>query len=335
MPANVEYTDIRLMRGSHAKVASWIPNPGEPIYDLDNYILSIGDGTTISGIPINAMTSQIMSGIVDLNYMTTIGRYFISTGLSSQPSSVPGESQAILEVLSSAVGGTSIFQILYVINGKNANIIYSRSSETQGASWGSWTAVTGSSFTTSGTGAAAGDTNLNNYTLSSQVYVTNMTNGPDQTAGANGILITYRPDESSPYVYQILYVTTGAQAGHVYYRYSTTKNASFDAPGYNWVFLDIRTISVYPTANYIPRANSAGKLDTGWLYTSDEIGFANSSYVATARAVYNLNVAKANAYHTHPYTQISGLGNAATRDITFSGGGPWGGKDGDIWFQYI
>ncbi|KGF25700.1 hypothetical protein [Oligella urethralis] len=38
--------------------------------------------------------------------------------------------------------------------------------------------------------------------------------------------------------------------------------------------------------------------------------------------------------HTHPVSQVTGLGTAATKNITASTAAPSGGRDGDIWLRY-
>jgi hypothetical protein len=43
---------------------------------------------------------------------------------------------------------------------------------------------------------------------------------------------------------------------------------------------------------------------------------------------------KAPASHTHPTSQVTGLGTAATKNITISTATPADGVDGDIWIQY-
>lgn len=349
MPASVEYTDIRLMRGTHTKVASWKPNPGEPVYDLDNYILSVGDGATIGGVPINAMTSKIIKNTYDLNYSNIIGRFFISEGMINQPTTIKSNDVAILEVLSSEVGGFNLFQKLHIISGKMSGYLYTRTSTTQGQTWSEWQQAFGSSLNKSGTGTTPGDTNLNNYILTSQVFVQNMTNGPSGSTGDDGILITYRPNEKSNYIYQILYIVSGSLQGKIYYRFSVNKNRNFNSPGYSWVLLDLRSISTTPTPNYIPRANSSGKLNHGWLNVSSSISTNSDDTLATSKAIYSLNQAKANKTHKHTLADLSSTSNAniynksklwdngAITHIFMSTTSPSqsDGKDGDVWFQYV
>lgn len=350
MPASVEYTDIRLMRGSHSKVSSWKPNPGEPVFDLDNYILSVGDGATIGGVPINAMTSKIVKNIYDLNYSTTIGRFFISEGMVNQPLEVNAADIAVLEVLSSDVGGFNLFQQLYILTGDMSGHIFTRISETQGQTWSDWNQISGINLNNNtGTGTSPGDTNLNNYVLTSQIYIENMVNGPDGSIGANGILITYRPNELSNYIYQILYIVSGTLQGKIYYRFSVNKNLNFESPGYSWVLLDLRSISTTPTPNFIPRANVNGKINIGWLETTSELNTDSENILVTAKAVYNLNDNKSDKNHTHTLESIESApdanvynnskvwDNGAITHIYMSTTSPSqsDGKDGDIWFQYV
>lgn len=46
------------------------------------------------------------------------------------------------------------------------------------------------------------------------------------------------------------------------------------------------------------------------------------------------DVGAAAASHTHPNTEITGLGNLATKNVTISTSDPSGGADGDIWLKY-
>lgn len=348
MPASLDYTDIRFMRGTHEKVVTWKVNPGEPIFDLDNNILAVGDGSTLGGIPINAMTSSTIGGITDVNNITTLGRYFLE-GIKNGPDVVDEDSQSILEVVSSGIGGAYIYQKLFVIGGTKGGHIYARSSITQGQTWGKWIIVSEFTLSSTNTGTTEGDSNLNNYIYTSQVYVQNISNGPSGSAGDDGILITYSPYNGANQIYQILYMVSGSLSGKVYYRYSNTKNKTFTTPGYNWTLLDYRSISITPTANFIPRANSSGKLDTGWLNTSSSTTSSSTTTLATSAAVKAVADAKANESHTHTLKDISKASNAnvyssstswdngAITHVFQSTGQPSSstGKNGDIWFQYI
>ena len=348
MPANLDYTDIRFMRGTYEKVSTWKANPGEPIVDLDNYILAIGDGTTLGGIPINAMTSTTISGTADLDNITTLGRYFLE-GISNGPNNIDPATKAVLEVVSSAIGGSFIYQKLFIISGAKGGHIYARSSITQGKTWGKWISVSEFTLNRSNTGTSDGDNNLNNYIFMSQVYVQNISNGPDGSAGEDGILITYSPYDGANQIHQILYMVSGSIAGNIYYRFSTTKNKTFTAPGYPWTILDFKSFSVTPTPNYIPRANASGKIDTGWLNTSNSTTSSSTTTLATSAAVKAVADGKANKSHTHTLADISKTSNAniysnstswdngAITHIFQSTGQPpsSSGKNGDVWFQYI
>lgn len=349
MPASLNYTDIRIMRGTHEKTSAWKPNPGEPLFDLDNGILTIGDGSTVGGVPINNMTSIAVSSRYNLNSSTTIGRYFIENGILNGPEFIEEDSICILEVRSSDVNGSFIFQTLYVISGSHSGHIYSRTSETQGKEWNKWISVSEFSFTNNGTGTFENDTNVNNYINTSQVYIENIVNGPEYSENSNGILITYRPNKDSEEIYQILYITTGSLAGKVYYRFSNTKNKSFNTPGYNWILLDYQSISTKSTPNFIPRAKSDGKIDIGWLNVSDSININDSNTLATSAAVYKISGDKAPAIHTHTlddiakatganvYSTSNKWDNGAITHIFMSTSRPSAvdGKNGDIWFQYV
>lgn len=352
MPASTENTEIRVMRGTRAKVVTQTPLPGEPLFDLDNLILSIGDGATLGGKPINAMTSKIEDSIVDLNQLTLVGRYFLNAGMLNQPTGIESSAKCILETRSSDVGGANVFQSLYVISGKCSGHIYSRTTTSQGASWNPWISVSQTGFSSTGTGTEPGDTNINNYTSTSQVYIEGIANGPEGTDGSNGILITYTPDPTSDYIYQVLYVVSGnvSYQGKVYYRYSASGKTGFNVyPGYNWTLLDLHSFKTTPTADCIPRAYNDGKIDTGWIKTTDNPALNDSDYLVTSKALNEMASGKANYTHSHnldtishvpgiySYTTSNSLDNGAITHIFISSGGPSAsyGKNGDIWFQYI
>ena len=312
MPADEkENTDIRLMRGSYLKTSQWIPNSGEPMFDTVNGILSIGDGVTPGGITLNTMTVRIDEGIdpntatpltiTDLNSKTILGRFFIY-GMTNQPEGVDENSKAILEVSSSGMYGLDVFQVLYLIGAGETsirNVVYTRYSNDQGLTWTDWTSVTGAGLSSSNTGTTVGDSNVNNYTQPSQVYVDDIKNGPEYVNGSSGILVTYRAslDKDSPdygKTHQVLYVCSGEEAGNIYYRFSNDNNKSFIDPG--WILLDLRRISPTATPNFIPRADINGKLDStysdGWFYTSNDFGKGEAKHdqnvLATEKAVQDL-----------------------------------------------
>jgi len=67
-------TKFQLRRGTTEKVGAFTPDIGEPVYDVDNKILYIGDNSTVGGLPV---TGTVLSGF---NGSTTKGTAYYIDG---------------------------------------------------------------------------------------------------------------------------------------------------------------------------------------------------------------------------------------------------------------
>lgn len=236
MPANKNYTLIQLMRGGKNSSESWIPETGEPLWDKETQTLRIGDSKTIGGKHLNSMTSIDLASPANLNNCKIWGRYFVNGQISPVPDGCPNTGKFFVTVQSSEIGGLEIWQTLQILEGKFANKTFTRVSLNGGVSWSSWKdTASGSGFDNSGTGTTEGDSNVNNYIYTSQVFLPSITNGPTGSEGCQGFLFTYRGNTTSPYIFQQLYLV-GCQTmgGKVFYRYSANSNKNWNSPGFNW-----------------------------------------------------------------------------------------------------
>lgn len=228
MPANEKKTDIRLMRGSTNSSENWVPNPGEPLIDMESMTLNFGDGITVGGIPINTVTCHILDGEKDLDTLVTYGRFFINEFLHG-PTGVSTTARIFLTVQAADTKTEEIWQSVQIIDGEFSGYTFIRVSLDGGFTWNIWKNIS------SGFNFIIGiDNNLNNYINTTSAVVTNMVNAPIAAIGDDGMLLVYTPEYDSTNVYQTLYVYTGPCEGKIYFRYSKTKNLNFDTPGYDW-----------------------------------------------------------------------------------------------------
>jgi len=240
MPATLQDTDIRIMRGSTKATKGWVPHPGEPMVDLETMTMGVGDGYTLGGIPLNSMTSLILSEEKDLNTLITYGRFFLADGCNNGPDGITNTDIVSIEILAPEVGASTVWQKLSVFTGMFRNQIFSRNTLDGGTTWSDWINTSSLDFSGVGSGTFVGDNNVNHYSLTSQAYVENIINGPTGTNGCDAFLFTYRKDKDSPYIYQWIYLTKcSSHAGKIYYRYSNTANVNWNSPGYNWRELDV------------------------------------------------------------------------------------------------
>ena len=285
MPANSNYTLIRLMRGNTETSEGWIPEVGEPLLDMESGTLRYGDQKTLGGIPINTVTSIDLKTPVDLNTCTTWGRFFIDGDISSGPNVVGTYGRFILVVESHDIGGSEIWQTLKVFDGVYSGTVFHRITANKGISWSKWRNSSSSelNFSRGSVIGASSDNNLNHYDIESQMFVEDIINGPSGSDGCNGFLITYRQDNKSPHVFQkLILVGCPNFAGREFYRYSATGNVDWNTPGFNWrEYTDFVHKDLLNATGILPTANGGTGRSNGSIAQADHANEADHAAEAS------------------------------------------------------
>lgn len=272
MPANKNYTLIKLMRGNAEASEAWIPETGEPLWDKETGTLRLGDSKTLGGIPINTNTSIDLICPQDLNKCKIWGRYFLNGEVSNLPDGCETPGKFFLTVQTSDIGTPEIWQTLQILEGKYSGKTFNRVSLDSGLQWSTWKDTSGTGFDSSGSGTTEGDGNINNYIFNSQVFVENISNGPSGSDGCNGFLFTYRAKADSPHIFQQL-ILVGCEkfAGKVFYRYSANSNLNWNSPGYNWQdWTDYVHKDLLNATGVLPAANGGTNRKDGTVFQADQ-----------------------------------------------------------------
>ncbi len=315
MPATPDYTLIQLMRGGKYAVETAIPESGEPLLELDSGTLYYGNGKDIRGIPLNSVTAVKLETPVNLDDLTTWGRYYLEGKVQNLPVGLELYAKIFLVVEgSTATDAKSISQTIRVLEGDARDQTFVRSSLDSGNSWTSWKTVSGSTLFFDADGGGTVDKNpaapLSEYVLSSLNYIQSISGGPAGTDGKSGFLLVYRKDLESPYIYQELILSNPDEnGGKIYCRLSATNNQDWNSPGYTW-----REIS------YVAATTSRA----GVVKLSSAVNSTSETLAATPKAVktaydkgvealnkavsaYDLAETASEAATTHASTSVYGV----------------------------
>lgn len=240
MPATQDYTLIQFMRGSGPAAETVVPQPGEPLIDIDSGTLYYGNGQDARGIPINTATAEKVKSPLNLNDRVIWGRYYIEGKVANLPEGIELQGKFFLTVYGSAASeSASIWQRLNILTGDFQDQTFVRSSTDSGHSWTPWKGNDGGIeyLDRHGIGTIEKDpmASLEKYVLPSQSFINYISGGPTGVDGCSGFLFVYRKDVSSPYIFQQLIVLgQSGNAGKVFCRLSATGNRDWSAPGYTW-----------------------------------------------------------------------------------------------------